>query len=113
MRHGVSSAMRARRVARFERRRGRRCFSTCVAELSSWPTIGRGEGVQRMTLTEKQQDLITALAEMPDTALALRTTHQRQPDGHCGVCRSGGSQAGRDVHPCTLYTIATLALAER
>lgn len=64
-----------------------------------------------MALTQQQQDLVTALALFPDAALAVRTTHRRRPDGHCGVCRSGGSQAGRDVHPCRLFTISALALA--
>jgi hypothetical protein len=66
-----------------------------------------------VALTEKQQDLIAAFAAMPDTARAIRAVHTRQPDGHCGVCRSGGIQAGRDVHPCKLYTLASLALAGR
>jgi hypothetical protein len=66
-----------------------------------------------VALTEKQRDLIAAFAAMPDTARALKMTHRRQPDGHCGVCRSGGIQAGRDVHPCKLFTLASMALAGR
>lgn len=66
-----------------------------------------------MALTEKQRDLIAAFAAMPETARAIKAVHRRQPDGHCNVCHSGGSQAGRDLHPCRLYTLASLALAER
>lgn len=66
-----------------------------------------------MALTDLQNAMITTLSRSPEKARALKREHQRQPDGHCGVCRSGNFQGPRVVHPCTLFTIASLALAER
>ena len=62
-------------------------------------------------MVRNETDLIEALADMPGLATDIVVSHHRTPEGRCPLC-TAGPQKGHVVHPCRVYSLATLAQAE-
>lgn len=64
----------------------------------------------RVTSADSWTSLAGVLAEMPDVCRRLLAEHGCSASGHCTACTTPGRGTPNTRYPCSLATIATVAL---